>query len=215
MIEGAKKVAKLLLPRWLCVRRLRLEAGDAVLLTFDDGPHPRTTPAVLDRLKAYGARAVFFVVGNRIHRAPKMLNRIIGEGHFLGNHTYAHPADRRMRYREYLNDLARCQEEVFQLTGSRPRFHRPPMGELSLASLLAPRRLGLTTLIWSYSAEDWRFRSDDVAVARADEMAADVTARDIVLFHDERPHMLLTLDRLLPILKSRGLNLAPRLKDMV
>src|SRR5437868_6880704 len=155
MIQTLKRAAKLAIPRQFCAWELRPAAGDAVLLTFDDGPHPIATPAILDLLKEYQARAIFFVVGNRIQRAPDMLNRILDEGHLLGNHTFSHPLDRQMRMREYRRDLARCQEEVFRLTSSRPRFHRPPLGQLSVASLVAPRELGLFTLFWSCSAEDW------------------------------------------------------------
>ncbi len=215
MIFPIKKAAKLFLPRWLCISRLKSQAGDAVLLTFDDGPHPDVTPGVLDRLSSFGARAVFFVVGNRIDLAPNLLSRILDEGHWLGNHTFAHPNDRQMAYREYKGDLTKCQEAIFRHTSVRPHFHRPPMGKLSIASLLAPKRLGLTTLTWSCSAEDWRYQSDAAAVRRAEEMSIATRPRDILLFHDEWSHVLMTLDILLPALVSRGLNLSPDLESIV
>lgn len=204
-----KTIAKRLIPRWLCATRLRPNAGNTILLTFDDGPHPEATPAVLDRLREHEARAIFFVVGNRIDRAPKMLSRILDEGHWLGNHTYSHPNDRPMPYRQYLNDLLKCQEAIFDLTGTRPRLHRPPAGQLPMASLFAPKKCGLVTMNWSRSAEDWLFRSDTAAVSRADEMMDEVDARDILLFHDERLHTVVALDRLLPALRSRGYEFSP------
>jgi peptidoglycan-N-acetylglucosamine deacetylase len=215
MLKACARAAKHLLPRSICVLRLRRKAGATVLLTFDDGPPPQTTPAVLDRLKTFDARAVFFVVGDRIPRAPDMLKRIVDGGHFLGNHTFTHPLDRGMRYREYLDDLVRCQDEVFRHARAYPRFHRPPLGQLSLASVLAPKRLGLVTLMWSCSAEDWRFRSDDAAMERAEELSAEVQSRDVLLFHDERLHTVAAMDFLLPRLKSRGLGLSPDAEDLL
>jgi peptidoglycan/xylan/chitin deacetylase (PgdA/CDA1 family) len=189
--------------------KLRRAAGNAVLFTFDDGPHPDTTPGVLDRLKQYNARAIFFVVGNRIPRAPHLLERIVREGHLIGNHTFTHPLDRSMGLREYEEDLVRCQQEVFRLSGAHPKFHRPPMGQVSLASVIAPRRLGLRNLFWSCIARDWLFNSDEAAHQRADELARSIQPRDILLFHDERTTTLAALDRLLPALTARGINLRP------
>lgn len=211
MIDSFKSMAKQLIPRRLCITKLTPAAGDNVLLTFDDGPHPETTPAVLDRLRHYDAKAIFFVIGNRIHRAPGMLSRVLDEGHWLGNHTFTHPNDRRMRYREYLADLGRCQEIIFEHTGVPPRFHRPPRGQISMASLFAPRKCGLVTLTWSCSSGDWRFRSEAAAASRAQELADEIKPRDIILFHDERSDTVVALDRLLPALRSRGLQLSPDL----
>jgi peptidoglycan/xylan/chitin deacetylase (PgdA/CDA1 family) len=117
-----------------------------------------------------------------------------------------------MSYQEYRNDLNRCQQLIAHHTGVQPRFHRPPRGQLTIPTLLAPIGLGLTTMTWSCSAEDWRFRSDSAAIARADEMISEVRPRDVLLFHDERSHTLLALDRLLPALRSRGFSLCPSLE---
>jgi peptidoglycan-N-acetylglucosamine deacetylase len=215
MIRRMKQTVKHLLPRSLWVTRLRPSAGNTVLLTFDDGPHPKTTPAVLDRLAEFGAHAVFFVVGNRVDRAPDVLSRIVREGHWIGNHTYTHPNDRQMPYREYLNELLRCQEIVVRHTGIPPRLHRPPQRKITLASLAAPKACGLVTLDCTHDADDWRFQSADAAVARAGEMIQLVQACDVLLFHDESSHTLVALDRLLPALVSRGLSLSPDLGHII
>jgi peptidoglycan/xylan/chitin deacetylase (PgdA/CDA1 family) len=138
-----------------------------------------------------------------------MLKKILEEGHWIGNHTYSHPLNRHMNSREYLVDLERCQEAVFRETNYYPKLHRPPLGRMTIATLITPKRLGLTTMHWSVSAEDWQFRSDDVAVRRGGELADEIVPSDVVLFHDERPNMLRTLDILLPALRERGINLRP------
>lgn len=184
-----------------------------MLLTFDDGPDPETTPAVLECLARFEARALFFVVGNRIHRAPEMLARILETGHLLGNHSYTHPLDRTMSQREYMADLVRAQEEIFGRCGHFPRFHRPPLGRISTATLLPPLRLGLTTVHWSRSSEDWRLRHQpDVALAvrqAAVDLGNNLQARDIVLFHDEYEPTVALLHQLLPVLWERGLRFDP------
>lgn len=166
---------------------------DAVLLTFDDGPHPDSTPVVLELLKAYNARAVFFVVGKRIHRAPHMLKRILDEGHALGNHSYSHPIEGPHGFGAYLHDLRKCQKEIEQLTGQSPKFFRPPLGTLSLTSFLAPRLLGLTTVLWSVIARDWGLKNSDEARVLAkrltEELIAKPTRNDIVLMHDDHPYV--------------------------
>ncbi len=186
-----------------------------MLLTFDDGPHPTTTPEVLSRLRFYGARAIFFVVGCRIQRAPDLLAQILSEGHWLGNHSHSHVLQRNTRYDEYLADLERCQETIYNLTETQPVFHRPPFGRLTLASLLAPRKRRLSTMLWSLSSEDWQFRSDIEAVSCAESMISRVRPQDILLFHDERMPTVAALDKLLPGLQARGFSFSPRLEHIV
>ena len=194
---------------WVSLGR---RASNAVLLTFDDGPHPESTPAVLSLLRRYNARAIFFVVGQRIPRAPHLLERILEEGHALGNHSYSHPAASRPPLGPYLKDLARCQREVERLTGERPRFFRPPLGRLSFSSLVAPRLLGLKTVLWSVDAYDWDLKSGEEAreaAARLGERVAAPGERpgDIVLMHDDHRYTGEILEAVLPRLAARGCDL--------
>jgi peptidoglycan/xylan/chitin deacetylase (PgdA/CDA1 family) len=103
-------------------RRRKLNNPRSVLLTFDDGPHPDVTPAVLDRLRTYQARALFFIVGSRIEKAPEMLNRILAEGHRIGNHSFEHRLEKDPRLISYYFDVRRCQSQLAQLTGTTPAF---------------------------------------------------------------------------------------------
>jgi peptidoglycan/xylan/chitin deacetylase (PgdA/CDA1 family) len=176
-------------------------------LTFDDGPHPDITPAVLDRLERHGARAVFFVVGRHVQTAPWILQEIKERGHVVGNHSFAHPNDRQFGLAEYRRDLMRCQEIVTTNTGSAPRLFRPPSGRLSLASMIASKRLGLTTVTWSLDPVDWRCRTSEDAARAAAHVVNDVKPRDIVLLHDNNPAILNILDIVLPTLTEREMDL--------
>src|SRR5262249_43297676 len=108
-------------------RRRKVNVANAVLLTFDDGPHAEITPSVLDRLRDFQARAVFFVVGNRIDGSADLLKRMMAEGHLIGNHTYTHPLGRDPGPLSYMRDVRRNQELLAQLTASSPRLFRAPM----------------------------------------------------------------------------------------
>jgi peptidoglycan/xylan/chitin deacetylase (PgdA/CDA1 family) len=183
----------------------RLAAPGGVLLTFDDGPHPDVTPAVLDRLKQYGTRGLFFVVGRRIARAPHLLARIEREGHLLGNHSFLHVPASRLGLWGYAHDLECCQTAVAARIGTRPTLFRPPFGELSSTTLLAARYCGLHPVYWTLDAQDWRCRTPDDAIGVAERIVATVKAREIVLLHDDHPDVLTILDRLLPVLQQRDL----------
>lgn len=200
-----KRTFRGLLPRALQIQSLRRAAGNRVLFTFDDGPQSETTDEILGLLNAFDARALFFVVGNRIPRAPEMLRRIVAEGHALGNHSHEHPLHHTPGYSAYLEDLQKCQHEIYRHCGFHPRFHRPPLGSLTLATCLAPRRIGLISVLWSVSSEDWRFRSDDEALDGARSLVAEIRPRDILLFHDEKRYTAAALKYLLPALSDRGL----------
>jgi peptidoglycan/xylan/chitin deacetylase (PgdA/CDA1 family) len=193
------------------VRRLDRRAGKSVLLTFDDGPHPEITPAVLDRLQSYDARAVFFVVGYLIRRAGprgrELLNRALAEGHLLGNHTYRHDPYRKVSLRSYVRDLRDCQQLVADLTGERPKLFRPPLGSLTVQTLFAPKVLGLKTVYWSVECDDWQLQNAADARAYGERLADTVCAGDIVTLHDNNPHVVTVLDALLPKLAARGWDL--------
>lgn len=171
-----------------------------VSLTFDDGPHPVHTPAVLDRLGRYGVPATFFLVGERVVAAPRLPGTIAAAGHALGNHTFAHPRFWGLALADPLREIGRCQELVPEASS-----FRPPFGRLTPGVWLAARRLGLPVVTWSVDSGDWRCRTAAEAVACARQVLELVRPGDIVLLHDDRPWVELILDVLLPDLAQRGL----------
>ncbi|HYH66777.1 MAG TPA: polysaccharide deacetylase family protein [Urbifossiella sp.] len=187
------------------LKRLLLPPGPAaeagrVRLTFDDGPHPAFTPAVLDRLAAFSHAAAFFLVGNRVAAAPHLTVAIHAAGHVLGNHTFSHP---RLPWRDTarsLAELTRCRDAVPQAT-----HFRPPFGRLTPGLWRAARRLELALAGWSLDAHDWRCRTPADAVTCARRVAAAARPGDVILLHDDRPTVLPLLDELLPRLRERGL----------
>jgi peptidoglycan/xylan/chitin deacetylase (PgdA/CDA1 family) len=170
--------------------------GRAVLLTFDDGPHPEHTPAVLDRLAAFGARAAFFLVGARV-ADPALVARIARAGHALGNHTFAHAVPRWWGLR---TDVRACQKVVPGAT-----LFRAPFGKLTPAQWWAARRERLACVHWALDSGDWRCRTDADARVCAREVLELVRPGDVLLLHDDHPRAGAVLDELLPGLAARGL----------
>jgi peptidoglycan/xylan/chitin deacetylase (PgdA/CDA1 family) len=124
-----------------------LASARGLLLTFDDGPDPVVTSAVLDELAKYDARAVFLIDGNRIQRAPHLRRRIVDGGHVIGNHTFRHPRERNPGPMAYYRDVVECQSILQSHTGRRPALFRPQVGSLTMASLRALRLASLRTLL--------------------------------------------------------------------
>jgi len=110
------------------------KSSPAIYLTFDDGPVPRVTEWVLDTLKKYGVKATFFCVGDNIAKNPAIFNRIIAEGHQVGNHTYNHIKGWRSTNKDYFENVRRCQD----LTHT-PLF-RPPYGRIKKSQYKALKR---------------------------------------------------------------------------
>lgn len=168
--------------RSLSVRRT-LDPGIAgVAITFDDGPHPEGTPAVLELLAAAGARAMFFMIGEQVQRRPALAAEVVQAGHAVALHGYRHRLQPRLTAGALREDLARGHDAVAAATGVRPRLHRPPYGVYSPAGLRAARAAGLSPLLWSRWGKDWRRFTTPERIAR--RVLRDLVPRDVILLHD-------------------------------
>jgi peptidoglycan-N-acetylglucosamine deacetylase len=203
-----KNIIKKSIPRFLLTSRLRQSDLPYILLTFDDGPDPETTPSVLERLRLYNVRSVFFIPGCRIHKAPHLLSKILEDGHIIGNHSYIHSNNKQPGFLEYVKDLKKCQKEIEQHTGISPDVFRPPGGRLSIESLLIPQLLNMRTVTWSLDVEDWKCRVPEKANECAREILRSITPGDIVLLHDDNHLILHILDMILPVLIDRKYDLS-------
>src|SRR5204862_7283673 len=100
-----------------------------IALTFDDGPDPDVTPRVLDVLRAHGAKATFFVLGERAARFPDVVRRIRDEGHALGTHTQHHRLRFHFGSAAYVaREITDAIDAVSAITSTRPTLFRPPQG---------------------------------------------------------------------------------------
>ena len=182
---------------------VRFHSRSSVLLTFDDGPHPVHTPAVLAKLREYDLKAVFFLVGNRVERAPHLVKQIIEAGHTIGNHTYSHFRWPMLAGQQVWRDIAQCQRVVTDAAGVRPTVFRPPFGRLTPSILASAWSQRMRVMNWSLDSSDWQCRTEADAARCATEVIQLIQPGDIVLFHDDHQYTAQILDRVLLEIKRR------------
>lgn len=193
--------------------RRRVDAPAGFALTFDDGPDPASTPAVLDVLAAEHAVATFFLVGRRARRHPEIVRRIVAEGHGVGSHTWSHPELAGLGPARLLAECAHGRRAVQQAAGRSVRAYRPPKGHLDSRGARVARAAGLEPWLWSLDPADWR-----PGVGTQEILAAleGLAVGDVILMHDaiEQPVAPAALDRsatvaalgpLLALARERGL----------
>ena len=162
------------------VTALPAPAGNCVALTFDDGPHPETTAALLDILVNEGVPATFFVVGARAAAHPDLVRREVAHGMGIGVHSWEHVrlGD---RDRQFVTDqLTRTLDLLWSLDAD-PRLFRPPFGQWNETTVDVAYQLGLTTVKWDVTPRDWSAPGADEIV---DRVVNGVKPGSIVLFHD-------------------------------
>jgi peptidoglycan-N-acetylglucosamine deacetylase len=156
-------------------------AKGAVALTFDDGPDPVHTPAILDELSRLGIPATFFVVGNSARAHPELVRRMRDEGHAVGSHSDSHPEPWRLRIDELAREYRRGRARVEQAAGRTVRLFRPPKGYVDGRGAAAMLLARLRPWLWTIDPCDWE------PGASADDIVSGVSALqagDVVLLHD-------------------------------
>ncbi|MET0920962.1 MAG: polysaccharide deacetylase family protein [Acidimicrobiia bacterium] len=153
-----------------------------VALTFDDGPDPASTPAILGVLDELGWSATFFMLGEMVRRAPGLARDVADAGHEIAVHGDVHGNMLRRTPRTTDTDIARAVDSITEATGVTPAWFRPPFGIQSYASLHSARARGMRTVLWTTWGRDWRKE------ATPDTVTADVLRRYVdggtVLLHD-------------------------------
>ena len=178
--------------------------GHYIALTFDDGPHPTKTPEILDILKSNDIKATFFVVGENASQNEEVVERIIREGHEIGNHTFFHKylggKGRSVMEREI--DL--CDDVIFNHSEYSSHLFRPPGGlyDDTLTNVCAER--GYSVVLWSIDTRDWAGTS---AKDICKEIYEYVEDGSIILMHDYisgESHTAEALTEVIPKLKKLG-----------
>lgn len=131
----------------------------AVALTFDDGPHPFATETLLDIMDDLGIRGSFFIVGKQAVQFPGILADIAAKGHSVANHTWSHRNITLLSKDELFDEIAFCSQAIEAITGSRPRFFRPPGGRWDKVALSGIEKLGLSTILWDVNGRDMADRT--------------------------------------------------------
>ncbi|EEM17380.1 polysaccharide deacetylase family protein [Bacillus pseudomycoides] len=176
-----------------------------VALTFDDGPDFVFTPQILDKLKNYGVKATFFLLGENAERYPDVVKRIANEGHTVGNHTYNHPNLVKVSDEEYRNQIVRTEEILQKLIGYAPKFIRPPYGEIREKQLEWATEQNFMTVQWSVDTVDWKGVSAEQVT---NTVLGNAFPGSVILQHSTPGGHLQgsvdALDRIITELKAKG-----------
>ena len=207
-VSGVAYASSTLLP-WPGIFDRRNEAtwrvsSDEIALTFDDGPDPNRTPRILDELACAGAFATFFLIGSRVTACSRLVQRILTEGHAIGNHTLNHQSLvwRGEAFVEHA--IVRAQQTIFDACGIAPDIVRPPFGRRDTTFYGVAARLHLRPVFWSRDTLDWTGVRASVIASRL----GSARGGDVVLMHDGAPRATGTLEALvagLAQLSARGL----------
>jgi peptidoglycan/xylan/chitin deacetylase (PgdA/CDA1 family) len=191
--------------------KLRQEGEEGVALTFDDGPHPQGTPAVLEALREADAKATFFLAGEQVVKRPALVAEIVAAGHRVELHCHRHRNQLRLSPGSLLEDAERAKVAIEEAGGQAIADYRPPYGIFSATGLHAIRARGWRPVLWSQWGRDWD--AGATADSITSRLTADVRAGDILLLHDADYYSVrdswvrtvAALPRILEELEARGL----------
>ncbi|QDT27922.1 Peptidoglycan-N-acetylmuramic acid deacetylase PdaC [Gimesia panareensis] len=159
-----------------------------IALTFDDGPHPEFTPRLLDVLKHYQQQATFFVIGSQALQYPEIIQRMIREGHEVGNHTLTHSEPALTSAKQFLEEISQTDQILHEITGCIPRLVRPPKGKLSLGKMLGLWRRRKTIVLWDTDPRDYQM-TDTAQINQWCE-GYQPAAGNFCLMHDNHPYAI-------------------------
>ena len=177
-----------------------------IYLTFDAGYENGYTATILDTLKKHNVPACFFVVGNYIDSAPELVQRMVDEGHIVGNHTLHHPDMSAIADKESFSaELTGLEEKFTALTGQpMQKFYRPPQGKFSEENLRQAQELGYTTVFWSLAYVDWYTDNQPTEEHAFSKLLPRIHNGAIVLLHSTSETNARILDELLTRWEQEG-----------
>lgn len=159
------------------------EAENKIYLTFDEGYENGYTSDILDTLKEKGVKATFFVTYDYCKSAANLVERMIDEGHEVGNHSFTHSSFPECSEREVKDEIMKLHDYVAEKFGYEMRFVRPPKGEFSDRSLAVAKSLGYTSVFWSYAHVDWDVNNQPAVRDIYEKVTKATHPGEIVLLH--------------------------------
>lgn len=175
-----------------------------IALTFDDGPHKKYTPEILDVLSKYDAKATFFIVGENAEKNPELALRIHDENHELAIHTYTHPF--KTNVSNLIKEIKQTHATIYGITGYSPVLFRPVEGQYTDAMIDAIHKEGYKVVMWSWHLDtfDWKSPGEKKII---NTVLKGAKPGSVVLFHDgggNREQTVRALKKVLPELEQQG-----------
>lgn len=152
-----------------------------IALTFDDGPHPKYTPEILDILKKYDVKATFFLIGENVELYPDLVKRILCEGHEIGNHTFTHQKISEYTEHQLSAEMEHCESVIYETVEYQTKLFRPPGGKLDNKVRRLAEAFDYKVILWNIDTRDWAHES---AEAIKKNVVENIEAGSIILMHD-------------------------------
>lgn len=178
-----------------------------VALTFDDGPSAELTPWILSTLRRHDVKATFFVLGQRAHKLPGVLQQIDEAGHEIGNHGWTHTSLRSLFPDQIEQEVDDTNAVVEAATGKQPALFRPPFGRYPPSAVPLVAERGMNFVLWNADSRDWDRDADADAIV--ERVLDEARPGAIILLHDSQDATARALDRILTGLSDKGLEIVP------
>jgi peptidoglycan/xylan/chitin deacetylase (PgdA/CDA1 family) len=129
--------------------------GNRIAITFDDGPTPGVTDVILDELKKRNIHSTFFMIGKQVVAAPELAQRVLAEGHEVGNHTFNHLKLNTLPDRQVDWEIQKTQDTISDVLNYRPSWLRPPYSAFRKNQIGIPQSRDIGVVFWSVDSRDW------------------------------------------------------------
>ena len=191
----APLIAKLLFPSGIW----KGKESDSIYLTFDDGPNPEVTPWVLDLLNEFQIKATFFLVGKNVKNYPELFNRIVADGHQIGNHTMNHECGTKTGLNSYISSVNQAELYI------KSDLFRPPYGKITRNQFKKLLDGGKKIVFWSWLSYDF---DKNISPKKIIQKAKKIQGGDILVFHDSlksKNNLIQVLSPIIDEMKMRKL----------
>ncbi len=175
-----------------------------IYLTFDDGPTPEITEWVLELLKKHNIKATFFCIGNNIEKHPEIFQKVIADGHSIGNHTFNHLKGWKTKTDDYIGNTRIC-EEIIENNSENSKLFRPPYGKIKFSQSRILRKIGYKIIMWDVLSVDY---DKNITPEKCLENVIKNTASgSVIVFHDSIKafaNLEFALPKAIEYLKEKG-----------
>lgn len=180
---------------------------ETIILTFDQGYENGYTEKILDTLKEKNVKAIFFLTGDYAEKETALVQRMIDEGHCIGNHCMKHLKMSEISEDEIIEEVKSLHDFVLDKYGYEMQYLRPPCGEFSENSLKTVQEMGYKTIMWSFAYVDWKTDEQPDCESAKQKIISSAHGGEIILLHSVSETNSLILAEVIDGLRAKGYKL--------
>ena len=175
-----------------------------IYLTFDNGYEAGYTTKILDTLKENEVKATFFITAHYLNTASELVERMIKEGHIVGNHTVNHKSMPEISDEEIKDEVMKLHQAVYEKFEYEMKYIRPPKGEFSERTIIATNNLGYKHVMWSFAYVDWEENNQPSEEKAKKTILGNLHNGEIMLLHGNSKTNADILDSIIKEIKAQG-----------